>query len=315
MKRKHSPRVRTGYYSDGKKVQYEIYLLESGFPLSISWDKNGNKIAEITWLSLQKLQDFQLTICTNAMDFMNKFLGDITALEGEFLVWHENGQLAEKGEICNNLFEGYSHRWYKNGNKAFEVFYVNGVEHGIAKGYYENGILEYETEMQNGEKTGIVNTYFQNGNKCSSGTSFEERRVKKFTSWYENGQIKEESNWMLGTLEGDFRTWNENGDLIEETIYVDGKENWKKKKVGKVYLMKNGRNGYIKIGFTKNEPKFREKTFQSEEPEVELINYWYGSMLDEEKLHEKFAEKRLRGEWFNLNKDDINQIEEYFNDY
>ena len=314
MKRKHSPRVRTGYYSDGKKAQYEIYLLESGLPLSISWDKNGKKIAEITWENIDTVQDYKLAQCSNTEDFIKEFNFEDSTAEGEFLIWHENGQLAATGKVSDKGFEGDSIGWHANGKKRREAFFVNGKEDGIHKRYYENGNLKTEFEYQNGVMTGIIRAYYENGNKSLEGALFEGRSNGKLNGWYENGQIKEESNWVLDTLEGDFRTWNENGDLIEDTFYVDGKEYWKQKKTGNVYLMKNGRNGYIKIGFTKNEPKFREKTFQSEEPEVELINYWYGSMLDEEKLHEKFAEKRLRGEWFNLNKDDINQIEEYFND-
>lgn len=81
------------------------------------------------------------------------------------------------------------------------------------------------------------------------------------------------------------------------------------KKTGYVYLMKNNRNGYTKIGFTKNEPSFREKTLASEDPDIELIHSTYGlTMGHEKKLHDMFSEKRLRGEWFDLGEGDINKI-------
>ena len=289
-------------------------MLEGGYPLSISWDENGNKIAEITWEYMTSVQDYKLAKSSNTEDFLTKFNFENSTVEGEVLIWHENGQLAAKFEVSENGFEGDLIGWHSNGKKSRESFFVNGKEHGILKSYYENGNLEIELEHQNGVETGIFRGYYENGNKSIDGTFFEGKKNRKFTSWYKNGQINEESNWVLDSLEGDFRLWDENGDLIEETFYVDGKEHWKKKKTGNVYLMKNARNGYIKIGFTKNKPEFREKTFQSEEPEVELIKDWKGTMLDEEKLHEKFTDKRLRGEWFDLNADDIKQIEEYFND-
>ena len=81
------------------------------------------------------------------------------------------------------------------------------------------------------------------------------------------------------------------------------------KKTGYVYLMKNNRNGYTKIGFTTNEPSFREKTLASEDPDITLIHSTYGlTMNHEKKLHDLFSEKRLRGEWFDLGDSDINQI-------
>ena len=313
MEKTHSPRVRTGYYPNGITKRYELYLLEGGTVLSISWDKNGNKIAEITWDFIHRVQDYKLAQCSNTEDFLEKFNFEDSTAEGEFLFWYENGQLACTGEVYDKSFEGDLIRWHSNGNKYKESFCVNGKLHGINKMYYENGNLELELEYQNGVETGIYRQYHENGNKQIYGAFFEGKKNRKFTSWYKNGQIHEESNWVLDSLEGDFRLWDEKGDLIEETFYVDGKEHWKKKKTGNVYLMKNARNGYIKIGFTKNKPEFREKTFQSEEPEVELIKDWKGTMLDEEKLHEKFTDKRLRGEWFDLNADDIKQIEEYFN--
>lgn len=72
--------------------------------------------------------------------------------------------------------------------------------------------------------------------------------------------------------------------------------------------MKNHRNGYIKIGFSVN-PKAREKTLQSEEPEIELLEKWPASMVDEMVLHQRYAAKRIRGEWFKIDAGDIAIIE------
>lgn len=84
------------------------------------------------------------------------------------------------------------------------------------------------------------------------------------------------------------------------------------RQTGNVYLMKNERNGYIKIGYTKNKPEFREKTLQSQEPEITLMKSYKGSMNDEQGVHEILADKRVRGEWFDLNEEDLLTIENYF---
>lgn len=68
---------------------------------------------------------------------------------------------------------------------------------------------------------------------------------------------------------------------------------------GFIYLMINRRNGYYKIGFSVR-PSYREKTLQSEEPEVEMLCFFTGTTADERALHARFADKRVRGEWFAL---------------
>jgi hypothetical protein len=73
------------------------------------------------------------------------------------------------------------------------------------------------------------------------------------------------------------------------------------------YLMLNTRNGLYKIGES-NLPKFREKTLWSEEPEVEIYAAFTSEKCNEKILHETFAKKRIRGEWFALNEQDLINI-------
>lgn len=79
----------------------------------------------------------------------------------------------------------------------------------------------------------------------------------------------------------------------------------KKKLPNHIYLMKN-KQGYIKIGISSN-PYYREKTLQSQEPNLVLI---YSKKIStapqiEKILHEVYDRWRLRGEWFKLNKKQV----------
>lgn len=80
----------------------------------------------------------------------------------------------------------------------------------------------------------------------------------------------------------------------------------------KVYLMLDEKNGAYKIGRS-NSPEVRESTLQSEKPFIKLIDSWKGEFSDETELHRKFKEKRIRGEWFDLDEDDVIYIQNYFN--
>ncbi|WP_269235008.1 GIY-YIG nuclease family protein [Flavobacterium flavigenum] len=81
-----------------------------------------------------------------------------------------------------------------------------------------------------------------------------------------------------------------------------------------VYLMVNSDSGYIKIGTSIN-PHYREKTLHSQEPKIFLIAQWKCNKHVEKQLHEKFKDKRIRGEWFNLQLKDLKNIEEFMSNY
>ena len=65
----------------------------------------------------------------------------------------------------------------------------------------------------------------------------------------------------------------------------------------KSYILKDKSNGTYKIGRSKN-PLQREKTLQSEKPDLELIKVFKKN--HEKELHKKYSEQCVRGEWFKL---------------
>lgn len=75
------------------------------------------------------------------------------------------------------------------------------------------------------------------------------------------------------------------------------------------YLMIDG-NGYYKIGKSFN-PEIREKTLQSQNPTIELIAFLNKDI--EKELHLEYKNKRKRGEWFSLSKEDVKFIIKKYN--
>lgn len=97
-------------------------------------------------------------------------------------------------------------------------------------------------------------------------------------------------------------------------IYItllDVKPFVKKNKRTNVYVMIDKNTGFYKIGRSVN-PKVREKTLQSEKPTIEMLFFYEANNKDEIKLHEIFKDKRIRGEWFDLNGSDLAFIKKYF---
>lgn len=79
-----------------------------------------------------------------------------------------------------------------------------------------------------------------------------------------------------------------------------------------VYFMLDTKNLLYKIGIS-NLPEWREKTLQSERPSVKLIaakrvvNRRIAANL-EKALHDSYSHKRKRGEWFQFDQEDVDEI-------
>lgn len=79
-----------------------------------------------------------------------------------------------------------------------------------------------------------------------------------------------------------------------------------------VYLMKDLRNNAHKIGISVN-PLKRERTLQSEQPKTELlaIKKYINrkiALAIEKALHDIYSHKRKRGEWFDLDSEDVAEL-------
>lgn len=95
---------------------------------------------------------------------------------------------------------------------------------------------------------------------------------------------------------------------IEESYRIREREynkSIKKIKPQIAYILKDESLGYYKIGKSCN-PLQREKTLQAEKPSVKLVKVFNEDC--ENELHNKYKKQRVRGEWFNLNKVQVEYI-------
>ena len=99
--------------------------------------KNGRKVLEGEWLSYH--ENGQLKFKRNYKD---------GKLEGEWLVYYENGQLEEKGNYKDDKQEGEWLVYNENGQLEEKGNYKDGKEEGewLVYQYHENGQLE-KTEI------------------------------------------------------------------------------------------------------------------------------------------------------------------------
>lgn len=68
---------------------------------------------------------------------------------------------------------------------------------------------------------------------------------------------------------------------------------------GYIYFVQGEVTKNVKIGFTRNHPEQRIKTLQIGSPDrLQLLGWCYGRRTAEGTLHNRFAPRRLFGEWF-----------------
>lgn len=85
---------------------------------------------------------------------------------------------------------------------------------------------------------------------------------------------------------------------------------------GTVYVIESEGHPYCKIGVTGGDPQKRLVSFQIGSPfKLSIIVEIYSPDCQhlEELLHERFENKRVRGEWFNLTDEDIDELKKYEN--
>ena len=108
--------------------------------------------------------------------------GDYGQLEGESLVYYDNGQVAEKRNYKNNKLDGKVSYFHENGKEMKIYIYNMGLLHGPAKFYNAKGVLDIEGQYKNDKKDGIWK-YYKDG---------ELTEEKDFTVYSKNPYLKKE---------------------------------------------------------------------------------------------------------------------------
>lgn len=110
---------------------------------------------------------------------------------GKAVMFHENGQLAEKVEYRNGKKDGTAEFWYPDGALRKHAFYVENRLDGILK------VWSPSPKRQLVRRAQYIN-----------GIQEGEQKV-----WYTNGQLFKKSTLVNGKEEGLQQAWRENGIL------------------------------------------------------------------------------------------------------
>lgn len=107
---------------------------------------------------------------------------------------------------------------------------------------------------------------------------------------------------------------NKESDAILNKISYRGHKNKNNRPKGIVYFIKAGE--HYKIGVTSKNLKDRIKFLQTGNPyPIEIIAHWVSRNYKEleTKLHNRFKDKALVGEWFGFNESEVQEVIEFSN--
>lgn len=145
--------------------------------------------------------------------------------DGDYIEKYQNGKVYQKGKLSNGVFNDNLIIFYENGQPECIQEYVNGT--GKATWYFESGKVSSIEYRVNRIAHGEVKHWYENGN------------LKDITNWnkglkdglhifyYENGNKASLNFFKNDIVVGSLKNWNEKGQLIVEENYVNGNLNGK----------------------------------------------------------------------------------------
>jgi antitoxin component YwqK of YwqJK toxin-antitoxin module len=84
--------------------------------------------------------------------------------QGNFRLYHKNGNIIMKGQIDNNKNTGKWQYFYQSGALESEGYFVDDFPEGRWSFYYPSGRLREEGDFIKGNKTGLWKHYDEEGN-------------------------------------------------------------------------------------------------------------------------------------------------------
>ena len=148
-------------------------------------------------------------------DTLTYLKSDMTLING--VVYSEFGEL---GKFINGEREGRHKRWYENGQLTNEGEYSEGNLIGPYKIYYQNGQLKEEgLHNQYGKAEGLSKAWYENG-QLMRQLAFKDGELHGYAKqWYENGQLEVEGGYLFGKRIGKFITYDETGEIKFEKFF------------------------------------------------------------------------------------------------
>ena len=139
------------------------------------------------------------------------------AKEGIYEKYADDGVLLEKATYSNDTLNGERLLYFENGNPQYIENYKAGQFEGPYKAYHDNGALKLEGMYVNNAMEGEWKAYYENG-QLKEVVQFEANQENgPFIEYYENGKLKAKGSYLEGDHEhGELELYDESGELTRK---------------------------------------------------------------------------------------------------
>jgi antitoxin component YwqK of YwqJK toxin-antitoxin module len=177
-----------------------------------------------------------------------------------------NGNIKTRLNVIDGIVDGECVSFYDNGNQHTHNFYKMGQQVGEQKVWYEDGTLKGRIFIDSTSGNKTKEEFYSNGlmKKLESTDKYDDLNgICK--DWYDNGQLKEECEFIGGMQRtGPWLKYHRNGQIEQEAEFRDGDlffhNYWTKE--GE-QLLKNGTGLYVneyEIDMFGEEMNYRDET-------------------------------------------------------
>ena len=140
--------------------------------------------------------------------------------QGYWQKYYPNGMLMYKGEFKNNIPVGTMKRYYESGGIQAIIRIDSTGDYAKAQLFYEDSELSAEGGFYKMQKDSVWKYYsYYSGALVSEETYSKGKKVGVHKSFYENGQVSEETEWHNDYKEGKWIQYFPDGKVKMRTTH------------------------------------------------------------------------------------------------
>lgn len=185
--------------------------------------------------------------------------------DGKCYNFHKNGKIAVEWNYSNGKENGICKEYYDTGILKKEFYYLNGVEDSTYKEFDKLGNLKLIVNYSKGILSGPYKKFHSNGNLIEEGTYNKSVLHGEIKFYYDSNKIKSIVNYFLGEAREN-KFYYENGNLKSESDFTNEPKNGKMisyhengKKEGEFYFINGKKHGLFKLYYENGMIRFQGK--------------------------------------------------------
>jgi antitoxin component YwqK of YwqJK toxin-antitoxin module len=136
--------------------------------------------------------------------------------DGPYKSYYDSGELKTEGQYQNKKRTGDWKNFHKNGQISRLYGYKEGKRNKEYTSYYEDGILKIKVEKEG--DVYVTSSFYDSGNLFYK----RENETGYYKSYYKNGAVKVEANYVERELVGAWKKYYENGEVEWIVNYEEG---------------------------------------------------------------------------------------------